>query len=160
MSVIGLDLGHATTAQAEHWLADLPPVPGLVACTHFALGRVLITVDGGPAGLPATDSEAVRAVIAQHQAKSDGRAVRYPGVDKLVGALTVEQVLALSAIEEVTTIGSAGVQPTPDTVVDTRDFVRPVWRDGRLTLITTPAPGGRIAPFEVPNPTPCCADHA
>jgi hypothetical protein len=66
MNVIGLDLGHATVPEAEHWLADLPPVlghPGLVACTH-------------------------------------------------------------------------------------------------PTLVAAPAPGGRIAPFEVPDPTPCCADHS
>jgi hypothetical protein len=28
-----------------------------------------------------------------------------------------------------------------------------------MTLLAMPAPGGRIAPAEVPNPTPCCADH-
>jgi hypothetical protein len=49
--------------------------------------------------------------------------------------------------------------PAPDTLVDTRDFVRPEWRAGRLTLVTTPAPNGRIAPFEIPNPPQCCADH-
>jgi hypothetical protein len=43
-------------------------------------------------------------------------------------------------------------------VVDTRGFVRPEWRDGRLTLIAAPAGLGRIAPFEVPDPTLCCAD--
>jgi hypothetical protein len=48
----------------------------------------------------------------------------------------------------------------PATEILTRDFVRPQWLDGRLTLITTPAAGDRIAPFEVPNPTPCCADHS
>ena len=47
----------------------------------------------------------------------------------------------------------------PAQLVDTRDFVRPHWIDGVLTLVTMPAAGDRLAPFEVPNPTPCCADH-
>jgi hypothetical protein len=49
--------------------------------------------------------------------------------------------------------------PDPQTPVETDDFVRPQWVDGVLTLVATPAPGGRIAPFEVADPTPCCADH-
>jgi hypothetical protein len=44
-------------------------------------------------------------------------------------------------------------------MVRTRDHVRPEWRDGLLTLIATPTSNGVFAPFEVPNPTPCCADH-
>jgi len=60
MSIIGLDLGHATTVAAEHWLAQLPPVPGLVACTHFGGGRVLITLAGlDPAVLPPDATPAV-----------------------------------------------------------------------------------------------------
>jgi hypothetical protein len=66
-------------------------------------------------------------------------------------------LLATSAIDRVLVIGGPPV--TPETPVRTRDFVRPEWRDGLLTLIVTPAAGGGVAPFEVPNPTPCCADH-
>ncbi|MCW2918330.1 MAG: transposase, OrfB family protein [Actinomycetia bacterium] len=49
--------------------------------------------------------------------------------------------------------------PPSHTPVDTRDFVRPEWRDGVLTLVAMPAVTG-LAPFEVANPTPCCAEHA
>jgi hypothetical protein len=71
--------------------------------------------------------------------------------------LTVTELLAASAVERVAVLG--GPDGRPDTLVNTRAFVRSQWLDGRLTLITTPAPNGRIAPFEVPNPTPCCGGH-
>ena len=54
---------------------------------------------------------------------------------------------------------AGGEPPPPHTPVDTRDFVRPEWRDGVLTLVAMPAATG-LAPFEVANPTPCCADHS
>ncbi|SDJ07944.1 hypothetical protein [Nonomuraea jiangxiensis] len=63
----------------------------------------------------------------------------------------------MSAIGRVTQLG--GPPPADGTELDTRDFVRPRWQDGVLTLVTMPVAGGRVAPFEVPNPTPCCADH-
>jgi hypothetical protein len=71
--------------------------------------------------------------------------------------MSVGDILTRSGIERVVVLG--GAAPGIDTLVDTRDFVRPQWKDGLLTLMATPAPGGHIAPFEVPNPTPCCADH-
>ena len=40
-------------------------------------------------------------------------------------------------------------------VVRTRDFVRPVWRDGRLVLLVQPAADDTVVPFENPAPTPC-----
>jgi hypothetical protein len=43
--------------------------------------------------------------------------------------------------------------------VHTQDHVRPEWREGQLVLALVPAAGNTLAPFEVPNPTPCCADH-
>jgi hypothetical protein len=155
MTVLRFDPGHRSTREAEHWLADLPPVPGLVACTHLVHDdrpRVAVTVatatrtvlPGFPDGVEATDQDG-------------GRAVVYPGVELLTGTMTVADLLAKSAIDRVRVIG--GPQPSGETLVDTRDFVRPQWMEGTLTLVATPAADGRIAPFEVPNPTPCCADH-
>jgi hypothetical protein len=72
--------------------------------------------------------------------------------------MTVSELLQISAIERVQVLGSPS-SPSPDTLVETSDHVRPQWIDGALTLVTTPARHDRIAPFEVPNPTPCCADH-
>jgi hypothetical protein len=172
MTVLALDLGHATVTDAEHWLADVPPVPGLVACTHLVPGehaRVVITLAApgrvDPATLPppaqrhaAPADGAALAAAQAHAAGTGGRAVLFPGADRLVGELTVAQVLAHSAIDRVRVLGGVA-QPDADTLVLTRDFVRPQWLDGVLTLVATQAPNGRIAPFEVPNPTPCCAAH-
>lgn len=160
---------------AEHWLYDLVHQlgrpAGVLACTHLTyrpaphVAVSLALPDGAVAAGRLADlppvapelHEAAEQAAAQHRAGRAGRAVLFPGVDRLTGTLTVAEVLATSAIDRVTVIG--GAPPEPDTLVETRDFVRPHWRNGALTLIATPAPSGRIAPFEVPNPTPCCADH-
>jgi hypothetical protein len=83
-----------------------------------------------------------------------GRAVRYPGVEHLVGVLAVGDLLAVSAIEEIAVLGGGAADAADE--IDTRDFVRPQWIDGVLTLVVTPAGDGRWVPFEVADPTPCC----
>jgi hypothetical protein len=99
---------------------------------------------------------------AEHARGQGGRAVLYPGAAELTGTVTVAELLARSAIDHIVLIGAPvpGAGPAPDARVVTRDHVRPEWRDGRLSIALTPAPGAAFAPFEVPNPTPCCADHA
>ena len=164
MTILGFDLGHRGTVEAEHWLTTLfagwSPVPGPVACTHLVHGpdpRVVVTIAGASPGVSASGSEAAAAAVADHRTGRAGRAVLFPGVRSLTGTLTVATMLAESAIDDVVVLG--GSPCSPDTLIDTRDFVRPQYRDGRLVLMATPAPGGLIAPFEVPNPTPCCANH-
>ncbi|MCU7724293.1 hypothetical protein ODJ79_11255 [Actinoplanes sp. KI2] len=162
VTVLGYDLGHRGTVEAEHWLTSLveSPVPGLVACTHLVHGpapRVVVTIAGASPAVSPSGSEAATAAVADHLAGRAGRAVLFPGVRELTGTLPVATLLAVSAIDEVVVLG--GPPHGPDTLIDTRDFVRPQYRDGRLVLMATPAPGGLIAPFEVPNPTPCCANH-
>ncbi|MGW2548820.1 hypothetical protein [Streptomyces sp. NPDC001635] len=108
---------------------------------------------------------AVRAAVlaaAEHTARQGGRAVVFPGADRLTGTVTVADVLALTSVERVTVLGtpSGGQGPEPALPVQTRDHVRPEWREGALTLVLVPAAGGTLAPFEVPNPTPCCATHS
>ncbi|NUR26368.1 MAG: hypothetical protein HOV97_07195 [Nonomuraea sp.] len=173
--ITGLDLGHATVTEAEHWLretaAGLGPSGDVFACTHLihgegarvalSLSLPLPSLDALPslAALSSID-EAVAARVAElHAAGLGGRAVRYPGADALVGTLTVGELLELSAIDAVRVIGAASPTPAAETLLETRDFVRPQWEDGRLVLVAMPAPGGRLMPFEVPNPTPCCAFH-
>ncbi|MEU8614086.1 hypothetical protein AB0C29_39475 [Actinoplanes sp. NPDC048791] len=81
----------------------------------------------------------------------------YPGVERLVGTLSVAEVLELSAIEKVEVLGGGAADPAA--LIDTGDFVRPQWQAGQLTLLTSPAAGGRLVPFETRYPTPCCAAH-
>ncbi|WP_030441751.1 hypothetical protein [Actinoplanes subtropicus] len=162
MTVAGYDLGHRGTVEAEHWLASLLSAAegSPVACTHLVHGpdpRVVVTISGGAPPVAPSSTEAAAAAVADHAAGLAGRAVLFPGVRSLTGILPVATLLSESAIDEVVVLG--GPPCEPDSRIDTRDFVRPQYRDGRLVLMATPAPGGLIAPFEVPNPTPCCANH-
>ncbi|MFD3455148.1 hypothetical protein ACFWVC_23590 [Streptomyces sp. NPDC058691] len=110
----------------------------------------------GPAPLAAAAARAAE----EAAARTGGRAVVYPGVELLTGTVTVADVLAHTPITGLAVLGSpADERPAPGVEVLTSDHVRPEWRAGRLVLPLVPAIGGRLAPFEVPNPTPCCADH-
>jgi hypothetical protein len=122
--------------------ADVPAadhhilVEGRPAFTYFAGGRVVVG-DGPP-------PEGARQVV-------------FAGSETLTGTLPVSAVLASSAIERVVILG--GMTAVPEMLVDTRDFVRPVWRDGVLTLVVQFARNGVLVPFEPPDNRPCCADH-
>ena len=164
MTFVGLSLGHPDDRTAEHWLRDHLSVGILWACTHLVrppyphVALSFETSDG--VNVPETPEElraAAEEAEAARTARRSGRAVIYPGVDRLIGTLTVGQLVAVSAIERVQVLG--GSPPAADASVDTRDFVRPQWIDGALTLVAMPAAGGRLVPFEVADPTPCCADH-
>lgn len=91
----------------------------------------------------------------EHATRRSGRAVRYPGVDRLVGTLTVAELLDASAIQRVIVLGAPPAGR--ETVVQTRDFVRPQWQAGVLMLMATPYRAAGVAPCEVPDPLPCCA---
>ncbi|GII65911.1 hypothetical protein Skr01_59960 [Sphaerisporangium krabiense] len=168
--------------------AEAPGGPaGIVGCTHFVrtatgLPHVALSLDlgatapGGPPRLPEPPdglgaalggrragpgalAEGAALAAAEHAARSGGRLVVYPGHEALTGTLTVAELLDRSAIERVAVLAHAG-DPEPGTPVVTQGFVRPQWRDGRIVLLTMPAIGGALMPAEVPDPTPCCADHA
>lgn len=182
MNLIGLDSGATTVRDAEHVLHELPEEvlgdrESLVACTHFireaANPHVALSIagevgidalpdgfgvawKGGQRG-PAALARGAAAALAEHEARTGGRAVEYPGKPLLTGSVPVWKLLAGSAIDEVVVIG--GPPCAPDTVVHTRDFVRPEWRSGKLVLATTPAAYGGIAPFEIPNPGGCYCEH-
>ncbi|MDX2675389.1 hypothetical protein [Streptomyces soliscabiei] len=151
-TAISLALPGADASEAA-WqqLAGLDGPEGVGA----ALGELRM----GPTEAARTAAQAA----AEHAHRRSGRAVVYPGVENLTGTVTVTDLLAQTAIDQLTVVGAPpadGKGPDPATPVLTRDHVRPEWRDGQLTLALVPAAGGTLAPFEVPNPTPCCADHA
>ncbi|MBC6463027.1 hypothetical protein, partial [Actinomadura sp. HBU206391] len=97
---------------------------------------------------PAEHADGAALAAAEHG--RTGRAVLFPGSSLLTGTLTVGEILDRSAIERIVVL--MGEEPDADVLVDTRDHVRPEWRDGRLTLLALPAGKGVIAPYEVPNP--------
>ncbi|MEU9889234.1 hypothetical protein [Sphaerisporangium sp. NPDC051011] len=160
---------------------------GTIGCTHFVrtatgLPHVALSLslagdpaDGGvdlsavPESIgvalgerrngPGDLAEGAALAAAEHAGRSGGRLVVYPGHAELTGTLSVSEVLARSAIDQVAVLAQAE-EPPSDAPVATQDFVRPQWRDGRAVLLTMPARGGLLMPAEVPNPTPCCADHS
>ncbi|GGN28539.1 hypothetical protein FHR83_007877 [Actinoplanes campanulatus] len=154
--IVGVSLGHRTLAEADHWITALTPAP-VLACTHLvATPYPHVAISLLTAASFETGPELATAA-GEAAAGRDGRAVRFPGVERLTGELTVSEILQRSAISRVEVLGGGPADPA--TVVETGDFVRPRFRAGELVLITTPAAGGRLIPFETRNPTPCCADH-
>jgi hypothetical protein len=133
----------------EEWWGRLAELPLVDIGISWAQHRI------GPVEL----STGATTAATELAGRLGGRAVVYPGVDRLVGEVTVESLLAGSAIDRIVVLAGQG-EPAPADVVHTCDHVRPEWRDGLLTLTVMPAPHGAFVPFEVPNPTPCCADHA
>ncbi|MCO5997326.1 hypothetical protein [Actinoallomurus rhizosphaericola] len=179
--IVGASDGSPTLAAAEHLLhrlfEEFGRPAGAIGCTHLVrLGRphvaVSLTVSAVPeevlAGLgaaceerrwgPADLAEAAAQAAREHAGRSAGRAVFFPGAERVTGSLNVGEVLAASAIDEVVVLG--GGPPGPADRFDARGHVRPEWRSGRLTLAAMPGGGDVLVPFEVADPTPCCADHA
>ncbi|MEV7085793.1 hypothetical protein AB0O07_07840 [Streptomyces sp. NPDC093085] len=153
----------ALTGQAAG--PDGPDVPGAdvpgagahaLAADVLGAGPVGFAFGGLRAGPEALAAGAAHA--AAERASGAGRAVLFPGADALTGTVEVAGVVAGSAVDEVVLLGGAG-SPGPARRVMTRDHVRPEWRAGRLVLTVMEAVGGVLVPFEVPDPTPCCADH-
>ncbi|MGP3984541.1 hypothetical protein [Streptomyces sp. KR80] len=162
--VIVVDADVRDLRTADHLLlalaAELALPEGVFGCTHLVRGqrpRVVLSFTG-------TSAEAVERLTAKGYEVTAGtpdevgRAVLYPGVSELTGTVTVGQLLSGSAIDLVTVLGAPG-EPPPDQRIMTRDHVRPEWRAGELVLTAMPAADGLLVPFEVPDPTPCCADH-
>jgi hypothetical protein len=186
MTVIGVDFGAATLAEADRLLSQLPLPDETIACTHLirrgtphvacslrlpadhvdaVLDLVMAHADGRPIGIAGAGREngpqelvAGAAVAAgRHAARTSGRAVVYPGVHRLTGRTTALALIAMSEINRIVVLPGR-TSPPPPTVIVTRDHVRPEWTNGLLTLVTTPAGPDILSPFELPDPTPCCGE--
>ncbi|WP_189780693.1 hypothetical protein [Streptomyces capitiformicae] len=168
MDALTVDTGVRDLRAADHLLhtlaAELALPEDAFGCTHLVRGdrpRVALSLAFPSEPLLRTAQERLTArgyEVTPGVPDPMGRAVLYPGVSSLTGTLTIAELLSRSAIARVTVLGSPG-QPAPDTELVTRDHVRPHWHDGELVLTAMPAVGGTLVPFEVPDPTPCCADH-
>lgn len=86
-----------------------------------------------------------------------GRLVRFPGQENARGTLTAAELRDSCGIDQVEAIG--GLPVDDDTLIDTRDFIRPIRRNGQVVLLVQPAVGGVLIPFEVEHQQKCCADH-
>ncbi|MEV4513030.1 hypothetical protein AB0K00_29155 [Dactylosporangium sp. NPDC049525] len=126
-------MGFPDVKAADHHIL----VGGRPAFTYFEAGQVSVGYDGTP--------------------PEGARAVLFAGWEKLTGVVAVSAVLADSAIEKVVILG--GLTAVPEMLIDTGDFVRPIWRGGVLTLVTQFGRGGVLTPFEAQSQIPCCHDH-
>ncbi|MEU6375283.1 hypothetical protein [Streptomyces sp. NPDC046909] len=163
-----VDPGVRDLRTADHLLrelaAELALAEDVFGCTHLVRGdrpRVALSLVLPSEPLLSTVRE--RLAAGGHEVRDGlpdpaGRAVLYPGAAAVTATLTIAQLLTRSAIDRVTVLGAPG-PPAPGTSLVTRDHVRPQWQDGELVLTAMPAAGGVLVPFEVPEPTPCCADH-
>lgn len=188
MIVLGVDLGLRHERDADGFVAAVVEGDAL-ASTHLVAGaehrhvavafgveddaaerrlmtRLLTELAGHPQWTVVAGNEVhgvtdflpgARQAAAEHAERSAGRLVRFGGVGALVGEVSVAEVLA-TAIDRVDVL--AGDEPSGETRLVTRDFVRPRWSAGQLVLHTQPNKGGTLVPFETPNPTPCCVDHS
>ncbi|PAZ17115.1 hypothetical protein CLM62_04650 [Streptomyces sp. SA15] len=164
-----VDAGIKDLRAADHLIqllaAELDLPEGVFGCTHLVRGdrpRVALSFTLPSEPLLRTARERLAAgeyEVTPGAPDAAGRAVIYPGVSSLMGTLTIADVLTRSAIDRVTVLGGRPGQLAPDTRLVTWDHVRPQWQDGELVLTAMPAAGGTLVPFEVPAPTPCCADH-
>jgi hypothetical protein len=157
---IDLACTHVVDALEPHWAGSLRVTTRLdISTLADVLGPAVTIVDGnGESGGPARWRAGARDAMTQLVQRRAGRAVLFPGQDRLVGDLAAEEVAALSAIDRL--VGLAGT-PTSGVRLATRDFVRPEFVDGELILRVRPYDSDdAVAPFEVPRPTPCCALHA
>jgi hypothetical protein len=163
-----VDAGVKDLRAADHLIhllaAELALPESVFGCTHLVRGdrpRVALSFTLPSEPLLRTARERLTAgeyEVSPGVPDAAGRAVIYPGVSSLTGTLTIADVLARSAIDRVTVLGGPS-RSAPDTRLVTWDHVRPQWQNGELVLTAMPAVGGTLVPFEVPAPTPCCADH-
>ncbi|WP_069763713.1 hypothetical protein [Streptomyces sp. LUP47B] len=166
--VLTVDAGIRDLRAADHLLhelvAELALPNDVFGCTHLVRGdrpRVAVSLALPPSPLLRTARERLTArghEVSDGAPDAIGRAVIYPGVESLTGTLTIMELLARSAIDRVAVLGAPG-QPDPNARIVTRSHVRPQWQDSALVLTAMPAAHGTLVPFEVPDPTPCCADH-
>ncbi|MET7452084.1 hypothetical protein ABZT03_09350 [Streptomyces sp. NPDC005574] len=167
--VLTVDAGVRDLRAADHLLhslsAELALTEGTFGCTHLLReGRPHVGLSFALPTEPLLRTALERLgsggyEVAPGVPDAVGRAVLYPGVSALTGTLSVADLLDRSAIDRVTVLGSGSRQPDPATVLLTNNHVRPQFQDGELVLTAMPAAAGALVPFEVPDPTPCCADH-
>jgi len=129
---------------------------------HFADHPVGLAITRPGASEPelAGPSQLVRgAYVAAVEAAlgTAGRAVRWPGHEQAHGVLPAAELRTRCGIDHLEAVG--GLAITDDSLIDTRDFLRPLRRGGRLVLQLQPAAGNVLIPFELQHQQKCCADH-
>jgi hypothetical protein len=135
-----------------------------LVCTHVDRGDVVARTrmtarlrrEPNPTDVVALAERLGQVTLDDPVVPEGSRCIRFPGQEKLTGVLPAADLVAYSAIDEVTGIG---VPVTPESPIDTRDFLRPTYENGRLVLLVEPAAGGVLRPVEIADPHECCGGH-
>ena len=151
---------HIVRTPAPHWAAAIRstgPLPTAADLSAALDDAAVCVLRAGAAVVAGAASGRVGAELAAADllAGRAARAVFFEGQDRLPDVVPVDDLPGLCAIDEI--VGLAGT-PVAGQLLHTRGLVRPELVDGRLVLLVRPY-GDDLAPFEVPNPTPCCAAH-
>jgi len=154
--LVGAPRGHVAVSLALDGGLAVDQAAALLAGAA-SLG-VAVSVDGDRLafGGPGEFIDGALEAAAAHHDGTSGRAFRYLGEAAARGRVRVDDLLARSAIDRVE--GLAG-SVDGATEIETRDHVRPAYRDGLLTLLTTPRADGSVQPFESPTPHECSGGH-
>lgn len=154
---------HALTGHRPHYAASLRIAAGGWAPESVPALRALadgaLVYEAGDWALETGDvpgRAGARSAIASHAAGAGGRAIRFTGQSGLRGTVTVDEMLAGSAIDEVQVLGAS---LTEGALIETRDHLRPQYSAGKLTLVVTPLDDGRLQPFELEHAHQCSAGH-
>jgi hypothetical protein len=132
------------------------PEPEEVRARLLASVPGLLLVDGALVSDPSLAPGAL-ATAGEALRRSSGRLARYRGRLLVERRTTPAEAVAVSCLDAVE--GLAGVEVSPDAVLDATGFARPTWRDGRCTLLVQRGGGGVLVPFEVRDQLACCSDH-
>ncbi|WBQ05637.1 hypothetical protein [Kribbella sp. CA-293567] len=181
--IIAVDADSADAVEAEHLLHGLleSATGPAVACTHVVPGgHLALSITATGFDQAALGHEVGSAIIRAGAAEPEvagpsrlirgayvaavetalgtaGRLVVFPGQENARGTLTAADLRAHCGIDQVEGLGGLSIEDT--TLVDTRDYVRPVRRDGQVVLLVQPAAGGVLIPFEVEHQLKCCSNH-
>ncbi len=150
---------HIVQKPSPHWAASIRSAGASPAAAELSAAldgaAVCVLAGGGCVAGLAAGHEGAELAATELLAGRAGRAVVFEGHDRLPDVVAVDELPGLCAIDEI--VGLAGT-PVAGRLLHTRGFVRPELVDGRLVLLVRPY-GDDLAPFEVPEPTPCCAAH-
>lgn len=124
---------------------------GLVISPPAGVDGATITL--GPAQLVA----GARLAAAEGSQRTAGRLFRFPGQSAARGRLTARDLRAHAGIDLIEGIGGTPVHD--DSVIDTLNFIRPVWRSANSVLLVQPAAGDLLVPFELEHQQKCCSNH-
>jgi len=88
--------------------------------------------------------------------QSSGRAVLFPLEANISTIISVNELIATSAIDSVIAIGE---ECPVDAQLSINDYARPTFNDGKLELLVERIAGGFFAPIERQSPHECCGGH-